>query len=316
MKSTAGIYRVVVNGRSYIGSTINFKRREYQHRNTLINNVHDNADMQAEFNKTHKMDFEILEVINDADGEVLVEREKYYISKYKNVYNKISATQNKCVKPVYQFDLDGNYVAEYSSVHIAAQVVGISVSNIVHAAQENEKFTRTAGGYFWRYTKTISFDKDRRLHEIHVYDLEGNYVTSYPSYKECAAAFGLIEKRKDSGIINRIIRGKSCSFKGHRFSYEKVNKLDNSKLLSVKCFYPVVQIAPDKKTKLKVFATCKEAARAVGVKSSSNIAYAAARGTRCKGFYWTRLGTKWSELLESPEGTEATTQSEMINVNA
>lgn len=297
---------MVVNGKSYIGSTIDFKRREYQHRTWLANNIHDNADMQTEFNKTHKMDFEVLEVIKDADGPILVEREKYYISKFGNVYNKLVPTQNKCVKPVYQFGLDGTFISEYSSVYSAAQVLGISVSNIVHAAQENEKFTRTAGGYFWRYTKTIVFTKDRREHEIHVYDIEGNYITSYPTYKECAKAFGIYGRNKDSGIIHRIIRGESCSFNGYRFSHKKVNKLDNTGLLSIKCFFPIVQIAADKKTKLHVYATAKEAAKAIGINSSSRITDAAAKGTKCKGFYWTRLGTKWSELLESPEDTKAT----------
>ena len=307
MKNTAGIYQVVVNGKSYVGSTLDFKRREYQHRTWLENNVHDNPELQAEFNKTHKMDFEILEEINDADGCLLIEREKYYIQKLGNVYNRCAPTQNRCVKPVYQFDLDGKFISEYSSVHAAARILGISVSNIMHAAQENEKFTRTAGGYFWRYSKNISFKKDRRESEIHVYDIEGNYVISYVTYKDCAKAFGINNRRSDSGIIQRILRGKSCSYKGYRFSRNKVKKLNNQELLSVKCFFPVVQIAADKRTKLHVYATAKEAATAIGVKSSSEITNAAANGTKCRGFYWTRLGTKWSELLESPEGTEATT---------
>lgn len=316
MKNTAGIYRVVINGKSYIGSTVNLKRREYQHRTWLESNCHDNSDLQTAFNKTHEMTFEVLEEISEADGSLLIEREKYYIQKFGDVYNKIAPAQNKCVKPVYQFNLDGTFVSEYSSVHEAARILGVSVSNIIHAAQENEKFTRTAGGYFWRYTRNISFVKDKREHEIHVYDIEGNYVMSFPTYKECAKAFGINERRKDSGIINRIIRGKSCSYKGYRFSYEKVDKLDNQKLLSVKCFFPVVQIAADKKTKIRVYATAREAAVNLGVKSSSEITYAAAKGTRCKGFYWTRLGTKWSELLESPEDIEATTELEMTDVNA
>lgn len=306
MKIVVGVYRIIIDNKSYIGSSINVYRRWEQHKNSLLNGSHDNPNLQKAFNEHGKIEFELLEELFDADAQTLSDRENYYIKKYHAEYNINKATKNTNQKPVYQFDLHGNFVASYSSAQTAALANGISVSNIVHAAQVNEKDTRTAGGYFWRYTKKIEYLRDRRMTNVYVYDIEGNYLTAFESISECIKFLFANIKDDHNGRISRVLRGLSCTYRGYRFSYEKVEKLDNSKLLSIKSWFPVVQIAPDKKTKIKVFETAAIAAREFNVRQSSEITYACSTGRKCRGYYWTRLGTKWSELLESPEGTETT----------
>ena len=115
------------------------------------------------------------------------------------------------------------------------------------------------------------------------------------------------------GRINRVCRGLAASYKGYRFSYNKCNKLNNNKLLSIKCWFPVVQIAPDKKRAISIFDTAATAAKQFNIKSSSEITYAISSGRKCRGYYWTRLGTKWSELLEHPEDAKTETESETTN---
>ena len=311
METTAGVYRVIVEGKSYIGSSIDVRRRWSQHRRTLEAGTHDNVKLQEAYNRSRVVEFELLEELKDADASVLSDRESYYIKKYNAEYNIKPATKNTNKKRVYQFDLSGKLITSYSSAQIAATANSISVSNIVHAAQENEVSTKTAGGYYWGYVDSITISKDERKHDIHLYDLMGIYIRSYESLDSCISDLKIPGERRDAmSRINRVARGLSASFFGYRFSYEKLDHLDNSKLLSIKCWYPVVQIAPDRKTLVRVYETAAVAARSLGIKTSSEITYAASTGRKCRGYYWVRLGTKWSELLEHPEGTETETESE------
>lgn len=54
---------------------------------------------------------------------------------------------NILVKKVYQFSKDGEFIREFNSTAEAASTLGISQSNIIHAAQENELLTKSAGGF-------------------------------------------------------------------------------------------------------------------------------------------------------------------------
>ena len=52
-------------------------------------------------------------------------------------------------KPVNQFDLDGNLLATYSSIHEAGRQLNISWSGIGRVCR-GIKYYKTAGGYVWR----------------------------------------------------------------------------------------------------------------------------------------------------------------------
>lgn len=305
MKKISGVYRIEIGGKSYIGSSVNINQRWRQHRTNLKCGRHDNPYMQNAYNKYKEAKFELLEEMPGVTDEELREKEAYYLKLYSAEYNIQEPTTNFNIKSVYQFDLNGKFLKMYPDIYTAAEELGISSSNIQHAAQENEKLTRTAGGFFWRYTREITFEKDKRWHEIHVYSLLGDYIWTFKSSKDCVEQMNLPRPKDASSRINRVCRGLAASYGGYRYSYEKVAKLDNSKLLSIKCYYPIVQIAEDKKTRINVFERASVAAEVLGFDSNC-ITDAANRGIKYRGFYWTRLGTKWSELLESPKGTKAT----------
>ncbi len=305
MKNISGVYRIEINGKSYIGSSVCINQRWKQHKSDLKCGRHDNIYLQRAYDKYGNAKFELLEEMPGASDKDLREKEDYYMNLYHAEYNIQNPTTNFLVKPVFQFNLEGKFIKMYSDVYTAAEELGISSSNIMHAAQENEKLTRTAGGYFWRYTQEIEFEKDKRWHEIHVYSIEGDYIWTFKSSKECVRQMNLPKPKDAPSRINRVCRGLAASYGGYRYSYEKVDKLDNSKLLSIKCYYPIVQIAADKKTKIRVFEKASIAAKVLHLNGNS-ITTAATKGTKCGGFYWARLGTKWSEMLESPEDTKAT----------
>ena len=85
----SGIYQIrnLVNGKVYIGSTINLNKRKLKHFNLLKNNKHDNSHLQSSFNKHSEQNF-IFEVIEEVQEKTnLIEREQFYLDALKPEYN-------------------------------------------------------------------------------------------------------------------------------------------------------------------------------------------------------------------------------------
>lgn len=81
----SGIYIIVniINNKFYIGSTINLKRRFYNHKSSLKYNKHENARLQHAWNKygSENFSFQILENVDDKTK--LIEREQFFIDASK-----------------------------------------------------------------------------------------------------------------------------------------------------------------------------------------------------------------------------------------
>lgn len=87
----SGVYGILceANGRIYIGSTNNFKRRKKEHFNLLRNNKHGNEDLQNDFIKLGESYFKFLHLWF-CDEDKLTEAEKHFLSdKSISLYNKI-----------------------------------------------------------------------------------------------------------------------------------------------------------------------------------------------------------------------------------
>lgn len=56
-----GIYRIVINNKSYVGSSLDIKKRLRQHRRELRRDIHDNNYLQNLYNKYGTATYEILE---------------------------------------------------------------------------------------------------------------------------------------------------------------------------------------------------------------------------------------------------------------
>lgn len=306
-----GVYKIIINEKAYVGSSINIKLRWRQHKSDLKCNRHNNPHLQAAYNKYKDIKFEMIEIYKNISQDDLRLREKFWKDKigYYNIQDPITT----CQKEIYQFDLKGNFIRKYTSSSEAADVLHISVSNIVHAAQENEKWTRTAGGFFWRYTPTLITKPDKRRTPMCVYTIDGDFIREFESIVECTKTLFPNEKYAQEGITN-VCEGICASYRGFRFSKEKLEKLDNSKLLKIKKGFPVVQLTLDKKYKIKVWATAAMAAKELKTQSCS-ITQACVKDTVCKNYRWTRLGTKLSELPERPEDLDTKAELETINVN-
>lgn len=78
-----GIYKItnIVDGKIYIGQTVNYEKRKRSHRNYLLNNKHCNSYLQRAFNKYGLDSFKI-ELIQECKIDELDDLEKFYIKKY------------------------------------------------------------------------------------------------------------------------------------------------------------------------------------------------------------------------------------------
>jgi group I intron endonuclease len=80
MYDNQGIYKITntINGKIYIGSTINFDKRVYDHISKLNNNSHYNFYLQNDWNRygSDSFRFEIIEIVNEDN---LLDREQYWL---------------------------------------------------------------------------------------------------------------------------------------------------------------------------------------------------------------------------------------------
>lgn len=109
-----GIYAIenLVNGKLYIGSSVNVNKRKNEHFNKLRKGIHHSRHLQRAFNKYGEISF-IFRVIEYVDETILREKEKEYILKLNSLnrdggYNVTEATTNGCLKgenhPLYGKD--------------------------------------------------------------------------------------------------------------------------------------------------------------------------------------------------------------------
>ncbi len=307
-----GIYKIIINNKFYVGSSFDLERRLIQHKSDLNRRRHDNLHLQKAYDKYGEFNYEIIETFENILDKELRIKEKMWKEQI-GYYNIQDPTTHFGLKPVFQFDKTGAFIREYSSPIEAAKTLNISYNSIIHAAQENEHETRTAGGFFWRYTKEIEIIPDKRCTPIYVYNIDGSYLKEFYSLSECVSTMFPNENYAYAGIIN-VCNNICASYRGFRISKEKLDKLDNTKLLSISKSYSVIQISIDGKTKIKVWPTAKAAADFIGVKSCE-ITQACKKNSRVKGYRWTRLGTKLSELLETQKDIKTKTELETTNGN-
>ena len=84
----AGVYKITntINGKIYVGESTGYPRRFIGHKTKLKRGVHDNPGLQTDYNQ-HSLDIFDFQVIEehppDADKKLLLERERYFINKYK-----------------------------------------------------------------------------------------------------------------------------------------------------------------------------------------------------------------------------------------
>jgi hypothetical protein len=173
--------------------------------------------MQNLFNKygEDNVFFEVVEVIENQDGDFIVGREKYYIDTLKPYINhildpvnivrdevycqRISESKKKYFETheihnkrvVYQYNLEGDFIKEYDSLTAAHNDTFIDVTAICGNCNNRAS---TAGGYRWSYDKVEKLGKLKKNYKyapVLQYTLDEEFVKEWDSKKEAEKTLGI-----------------------------------------------------------------------------------------------------------------------------
>lgn len=186
--------------------------------------------------------------------------------------------------PVYMYDRDGNYIAEFASKHEAAKAIGFN-------GKVNNRYIgkSTICGYQFRRYKVDKLDTvvEPHEHEVHQYTLDGVYVATYSSLRKAANAIG--DSAYGTSIGAACSEGRRAQAYGFRWSFDKVDKLP--KLPPMKKCRAVVRVSLDGKER-KEYCSAAQAGRENGVSASVIIDVCRGKQQHSAGYCWeyTKVG--------------------------
>lgn len=135
--------------------------------------------------------------------------DKYFSSIYKPQYCQAKTEKIKTTK-IYQYDLEGNFIAEYSGMPEAKKKLNIK-SDIYKAI----RLKRTAGGFQWSFEKLDKMSpvqpKSGKAMKVGKYDKNWNLIKEYPTLTAC--------KRENGVGLEHVLRGRDQFHKGFRYKY-------------------------------------------------------------------------------------------------
>lgn len=113
---------------------------------------------------------------------------------------------------MYQFDLQGNYITYYKSVHDASRATNIPFQSIGGNCLGKQS---SAGGYYWSYKKRFDYDPSKQRNTaVACYDDDGNFIRSFETVKSAAEFYNV-----SHSCISVCIKGKSKHCKNLRWRY-------------------------------------------------------------------------------------------------
>lgn len=127
---------------------------------------------------------------------------KYYSNDYPN---KIEVNISIfCGRPVYQYDLNGNFIKEWNKISEIVSELGCDKSGINKICREKNGYTYK--GFQWRYKDdikdtSINIGKSRvreGIRKINQYSLEGEFIKTWINAKQAGMSLGM---RDGNGIL-------------------------------------------------------------------------------------------------------------------
>jgi group I intron endonuclease len=181
-----GIYIIknLVNGKYYIGSSININKRFREHKSSLRNNKHHSIKLQRSWNK-YGCDIFIFEVIQYCERENLISNEQYWIDHYDSYNNRYNSTKEAVASKQNNQKRKGIPLTEQHK-----QAIRDSKKNISLETREKIRIANT-GKKHSQETK-IKFSKIRKgvipnnVKPILQFDLNNKLIKEWPSIKYAA----------------------------------------------------------------------------------------------------------------------------------
>jgi group I intron endonuclease len=185
-----------------------FYRRFLEHLYNLEHKKHDSKYLQNVVNKygIEGIRFEILEIVETEDRNIILEREQYYLDLLSPAYNsskiakcptvpytaerKQAASDRRKGKkfpdsvydavkvPIFQFSKKGILVKKYDSGTQASKETNIDRASINNTALGKRK---SAGGYLWSFKNFILLEHKNIIYQ---YTLEDQFIRTFDTLEE------------------------------------------------------------------------------------------------------------------------------------
>ena len=116
-------------------------------------------------------------------------------------HSYINHLQKNEMLPCFQYDLEGNFITEFTNSAEAAKQLNCDYTNIWRCVTEQQQHYKSWQFKSYKKEKIARWDNPNK-NSIYVYDDNGEFVQQYGSQKEVAKAFGVAESS-----ISRYIKG-------------------------------------------------------------------------------------------------------------
>lgn len=278
----SGIYKIenLINGKIYIGQSIDIYNRFYQHQHTK-DKYYLHRAIQKDGIKN--FDFSILEK-NLFSKENRNEREKYWIQYYNSIApNGYNLTKGgdciaECLKkPVNQYSLEGIFIQTFESQSEAARILNISTPG--HISLVCNYMMHMAGGFIWRFTDDENEVQPYSLgRTICQYTLNGDYIQTFDNAAAAAKILNI-----DRANITATCRYRVKSAGDFIWRYEE----DNNIIIPVKPKGKrIKQYDIQNKQLIAEYKSISEAARALNVYPSNMTQGIHKPNKIYKNYYW------------------------------
>lgn len=190
-----GIYKITnqINGKSYIGQSIDIATRWRNHKTAL-----DDYAIHCAFRKYGLENF-TFEILEECHYSLLNEKEVYWINFYKtyapNGYNIANGGLDggNRSKKVLQYDLQGKFITEFNSAKEAADRLNLCHSVICSCCRQE---LLTCGNFQWKYADDNSrkmgpVKADHKRVKVQQFDQSGNLIQTFSSAKEASLITGI-----------------------------------------------------------------------------------------------------------------------------
>jgi hypothetical protein len=227
--SVCGVYKItnIINGKFYIGSSVNITKRWWEHKKHLKRKIHCNPHLSAAWNIHGEKSF-LFEVVRHVQNkEDLLTVEQSYIDKYwdggKQCYNiskvadKPDSDFNKI--PINQLDVNTRRVIKtWDSAADVEEAMGIRANCIYQCCKGNRVMAKK---FSWEYAEpalSSLYSVRRRKGKynkkpVYQYDFEtGNLIGEYSSLQDASDKTGICRVKISGNCRGLLVHAKQFVF--------------------------------------------------------------------------------------------------------
>lgn len=279
----------LINGKSYIGKTTQFKERIWQH---LRMYEKEDCLFHQEIDK-YGIDNFSWEVLDTTDtNEKAVELEKQYVEKYQTLkplgYNmNKGGTGGHNSRPVVCLEFDGTFVRRYDSAMDAQRKDGYCNSDVLLCCKNilsrcRDKMFMFEDEYLQNGAKQYKQPDSHSKKRIVQCDLYGNCIKRFESVTSASEETGIARAR-----ISSALTGKTKTAGGFVFVYESDFPIkDVDKYMPSKKGRSVAQVDPITGETIEIFDRISEAGKKLNVNYKTIQKVVDIDGRTAYGYKW------------------------------